>query len=270
MSLSELRVDEGGILRMPPEVASTAKKLLEKRLHAWIVRMLAIPGYSDWKNEKFKQQLMFSLDPNHDFPEDEDFAFPKALIEEHALIAGYYNVLSTMLTVRQTEKYFRRYPFRNREVSREDHLKTCCELLFSRVYHFRERFFTHLTKLDRATEPKKSLDIPALKDSFERHFKQVLDQRRVINHETGYSDIELGSIGLSDMLSDADPEFAAFRSPPHVYRTVAANWAKKTQAISDDLDLYVGYSAVQMLMRCSFLVEMEPAAPSSGRDDLAT
>ena len=249
-------------IAITPAFASKAKELLEKRLHTWIMSLIAIPGYAEWKNDKLKEQLMFSVDPDHNFPDGDDFVFTKEIMDQHTLITGYYNVLTAMMTVRQTELYFRRYPFRNREVSREDHLKTCCELLFSRVYHFRERFFTHLTKLDRATEPRKSLDLLALRHSFEAHFKQVLDQRRIINHETGYSDIELGSIGLNDMLSDADAEFAAFRTTQHVYRTVSGNWARKTRAIADDLDLYVGYAAAQMLLRCSFLEDQEAAIKS--------
>lgn len=238
---------------MTPDVAKRAKTMIHPRLAAWTKSYLAIPGFADWKNEKLKEQLLLNLVPGYEISDFEEFKLPDEIIAQQALVAGYYNIVSTQITLRQTEQYFRRYPFRKNEVSREDHLKTCCELLFSRLYHFRERFFKHLTLLNRKTEPKNSLDIQALRTSFEAHFKPFLDQRRIINHETGYSDVELGSIGLSDLLSDTSPDFTPLRASSHRYKAVVASWVDKTRSLADELDLYVGYAAIQMMMRCSFL-----------------
>ncbi len=218
---------------------------------------LAIPGFADWKEEKIKEQLMLNMIPGYEVSEFDEFPMPPEIVEQHKIITGYYNIVSALLSLRQTERYFRRYPFSKGEVSREDHLKTCCELLFSRLYHFRERYLKHLTQLNRKTEPRKSLDVNAIEKSFDAHFRSSLDQRHSINHHTGYSDIELGAIGLSDMLSHASEDLAFMRASRARYRTVTASWVEKTRRLADDLDLYVGYTAVQMMMRCSFLIGSE-------------
>ena len=248
-----------GTITITAELAEISRNQLQDKLAAWIMTLLEYDGFREWKNRNLQQQILFSVLPSHEIEETGEFLFAPEVQKHATLVSNYYSTISAAHSVRQAEKYFRTYPFRKGEVSREDHLKTCCELLFSRIYHFRERFLKLLVKLDRITSPRKTLPIDDIKSDFDKRFATFLEQRHSINHHTGYSDIELGAIGLTDLLASVDDEFEWIRSQRKTYRSVASSWAKKTLSAADQLDVYVGLAAGLMLSRCKFL------PPAAGR-----
>lgn len=243
----------GKPLAINAELALTARTQIQDQIGKWLMKLLEYPGYRDWKNRDLQERILLAMMPDHEIEETTDFKFDAVLEQQIDLVAGYHNLISASQALRQTEMYFRRFPFRNGEVGREDHLKTCCELLFSRVYHFRERLLKFLVQLDRKTEPRKTLPHAAIKDDFDKRFRLFLDERHNINHHTGYSDIQMGAIGLTDLLATADQELAWMRASAASYRKVTKAWVAKTRIAAEHVDLYAGLVARLMLMRCDFL-----------------
>jgi hypothetical protein len=245
------------------QAAADAKSKLQHRIAAWMDKLAAVEGFNDWRLAKMREQMIMTLLPKYVPADMNDFDMPAAIRDEHSLVTGYYNVMSAAHSLRETGLYFRRYPFRNNEVSRESHLKTCCELFFSRVYHFRERFIKQLVQLDRNTQPRKMLPLQAIKDQFASDFATILEERNNINHHTGYTDLQLDAIGLADLLSGNDDDFSFMRTPASTYKHVARDWAKRTLVVADKLDLYVGLVAILMLGRCDFLPLQKSSEPPS-------
>jgi len=239
-----------------------AQELLQRRLLLWLRKLLAYEGYTEWKNKQIQQTLLAGLIPATELEPLADFRFSEEIEREHPLVAGYYAVLSSVMSVRECEFYFRRYPFGGKNVSREAHLRTCCELFFSRVYQFETRWLRHLTQLSRRTKPK-GLPIELLKAEFRSRFEEIRSVRHQIHHEDEYSDIQLKAVGLGDLLSIGDQQFEWLKMSQLSYRQITKDWIARVHSAADQLDLFVGVTATLMLARCEFL-------PTETEDGTAT
>lgn len=240
------------LLVITPESSREAQDRLQKRLTLWLHDLLEYPGYKEFKNEQLRGTLLAGLLPGEPSYHLSDFRFSPEIEKHHPLVAGYYELLTTIISVRECEYYFRKYPFRNKNVSREAHLRTCCELFLSRIFQFRERWLAHLTRLDRRTNPK-GLPLKALRDEFENRFSSILEARHKIHHEEAYDDIELKALGVGDLLSYGDDHFGWLRVSQGRYRQIRNDWVRRVREAAQQLDLFVGVTASLMLERCQFL-----------------
>jgi hypothetical protein len=248
-------------IRITHASSRKAQEDLDKRLNAWLQALLKVDGFWEWKNEHLIHQLNVSMDPTAPVQISADFKFETEIVEEHNIVSGYYGLMSALFAVRETRFYFKKYPFSGQSVSREAHLRTCCEMMFSRVYHFKTRMMNLLKRLDRKTEPKKTLPLEAYKKSFEAHFSSILSERNALTHEAAYSDVQIRALGISDILATADPELAFLKMSSAGYRKIANEWIKKVDHVAEELDLYVGFVALLMVTRCGFLVDPGPEQP---------
>lgn len=228
---------------------------------AWLTRLLEYPGFRDWKAEVARRQITFALLPRGPVDPYGDFEFDRETLREHDVVAGYMRLLGAANDCRTTKHYFQRYPFRNLQVSREEHVRTCCELYFSRVYQFHERLNRLLVWIARRTEPK-GLDVDHLKKVFKDQLGVELEARHRIHHEAAYSDFEIDALRATDLLSIADGDYP--RMSDANYRSVTRQWGQRVDATADKLDFWVGVVAVLMLVRCRFLAD--PREPSTAMD----
>ena len=240
--------------RMPDRVdaalAAEAKLAVWPRVSGWLMRLLDYPEFREWKNEAIRRQMTFTLLPQAPVEPFEDFRFDAQTLREHDIVAGYVRLNKAATDCRMTQHYFRRYPFRGLPVGRDEHLRTCAELYYSRVYQFRERLFRLLTWIERRTLPK-GLDIKTLKDSFDAQLRAELDARHRIHHEAAYTDFELDALGQTDLLASVDEGWP--RMSDAGYHSIARGWRQRVVASADKIDFWVGVAAVLMLVRCQFL-----------------
>lgn len=235
------------------KTAQEAQRLLQDRIGIWLQQLLKFPGYSEWKNRQIIQTLIeghatdIALDP---LP---DFQFPKEIEQQINLIQGYHAILSCLYSLRECEFYFRRYPFGGRDVSREAHLRNCCELFLSRVYQFQQRWTRQLKWLNRRTKPK-GIPVDALEREFRARFGNLLDERHKLHHDEEYSDVQLKAIGLGTLLSLGDDKPDWMRLSRGSYLRIRREWVQKVKATADQLDMFAGVIATLMLERCHFLV----------------
>jgi hypothetical protein len=250
-------------ITMTPASSQKARQELEAKLHIWLLALLEVDGFKDWKNQQMIRQLTLSMDPTAEIETTGDFNFDAEIVEQHHIVSGYYSLMTALFAVREVKHYFQKYPFAGKSVSREAHLRTCCELLFSRVYHFKTRMMNLLKRLDRKTKPRKTLPLAAYKKSFEDNFAPILQERNALTHEASYSDEQISAFGVSDLLATT-PELAFLKTTPAAYRKIANQWAKKVDHVGDQLDLYVGFVALVILARCPFLTNLEGLKPEGG------
>ncbi len=231
-------------------LAEEARAEIWSRITPWLNQLLDYPGFREWKTESMGQKLAYAALPNHVIEPLEDFEFSQEILQQHHLISGYMQIMSAASDCRATQYYFRRYPFRGLPVGRAEHLRTCCELYYSRVYQFNERLETLLKRLARRTKPK-GFDADGVMKQFREHLAVELDARNRIHHEKEYSDFEIESIGTSDLLDQAGAEFPTISH--NGFHKISRRWQARVRSTSDKLDLWVGCAAVLMLARCPFL-----------------
>ena len=236
--------------RIDAAIAAAAKEAVWPRVSGWLTRLLDYPGFREWKNEVVRRHMAFTLIPQAWVEPFENFRFDADTLRQHEIVAGYVRLTKAAIDCRSAQHYFRRYPFRGLPIGRDEHLRTCAELYYSRVYQFRERLFRLLTWIERRTTPK-GLNVKALKVTFDEQLREELDERHRIHHEEAYSDFELDALGQTDLLATIDDGWP--RMSDAGYHRIARQWRKRVVASADKLDFWVGVAAVLILVRCRFL-----------------
>lgn len=131
--------------RMPDRInmalGTAAKEAVWPRVSAWLMHLLDYPGFREWKNDVARRHIVFTLVPEAPVGSFENFVFDADTLRQHEIVAGYVRLIKAATACRSTQHYFRRYPFRGLPIGRDEHLRTCAELYYSRVYQFRERLF---------------------------------------------------------------------------------------------------------------------------------
>lgn len=234
-----------------------AKDAVWTRVSNWLMRLLDYPGFREWKNEVVRRHMSFTLLPHAPVEPFDDFRFDEDTLRQHDIVAGYVRLTRAATDCRSAQHYFRRFPFRGLPIGREEHLRTCAELYYSRVYQFRERLFRLLTWIERRTLPK-GLDVKALKAAFDEQLREELDARHRIHHEEAYSDFELDALGQTDLLAAVGEGWP--RMSDAGYHRLARRWRQRVVASADKLDFWVGVAALLMLVRCRFLQEHKVGA----------
>lgn len=214
--------------------------------------MLENEDFSEWKNTQLRESILTGLFPEHLLGPRNDFQFSETIETEHSLIHGYVALMRALIRTRECEPYFRRYPFKNLDITRESHLSTCCELFFSRVYQFEASWVAQIKRLDRKTRPK-GLPIKKIQAEFRDRFKSIIDARNEVHHVTPYADEKLNALGITDLLSSNADDLDWVRMSQSNYRRICRDWVAKVQAVCVQLELYVGQIASLMLQRCQFL-----------------
>ena len=158
-------------------------------------------------------------------------------------------LLSTVNALKDVEWYFRRYPFSNAPVSRDSHLRYCCEMYFSRFYQFKERL-KKLFEAFKLVTPDHKLNIGMFIKQFNEDFKQEINERNSLHHDVAFDAVDISRIALYEItgLSDSDP----YTSQSH-YRKISKEWAARVRRRSEHLDVYVEAVAKTLLENCQFL-----------------
>lgn len=232
-------------------LAKEAKEELFSRISAWLTRLLDYPGFKAWKDEVVRRQITFAILPNLPVEFFDDFHFDQKTIKQHDIVTSYMRLMGAANDCRMVQYYFRRFSFRNLPVGREEHIRTCCELYYSRIYQFEQRLKAALTLIERRTIPK-GLKLHHLRQAFHDQLKVELEERNQIHHQAAYSDFEVEALGVTDLLSSVSDNYP--RMTAAHYRRLTRHWGERVKATAERLDFWVGVVAVLLLARCPFLV----------------
>lgn len=253
---------------VPSEVdrslATEAKEELFSRISAWLTRLLDYPGFREWKDEAARRQITFAILPHLPVESFNDFEFDQQTIRQHDIVTSYMRLMGAANDCRMVQYYFRRFPFRSLPVGREEHVRTCCELYYSRIYQFEQRLKAALTLIERRTIPK-GLKLDHLRRAFREQLKAELDERNQIHHQAAYSDFEIEALGVTDLLSSASDNYP--RMAATHYRRLTQQWGVRVKATAETLDFWVGVVAVLLLARCPFLVSDAQSLLSPGSEE---
>lgn len=232
---------------------STAKERISHAIVGWMHKIQEYPGWQEWK----QSQVGYTLNFDDEFmPADkfsEEFKFSPEIERERAVATSYLELLSTANALHDVEWYFRRYPFSRAPVSRESHLRYCCEMYFGRFYQFRER----LKKLSKAVEgaaPDHGLDFGKFIKAFDKEFDQEIKARHSVHHHEAFDEVAISKIALLELTGFSDDSDLRKRAFQSQYRKTAKDWASRARCRSKALDKYVEAVADGLLNACPFLV----------------
>ena len=218
------------------------------------------PGWKEWKRKQVGHTLYFDdplLSPSH----DEMFVFSEEVERQHAVVFQWIGLQSTILSLKDCEHYFRRYPFRNSEVSHHDHITNVCEMYFSRFYEFKERLKKYFNAVKEASSTS-NLDVGIAIKHFEKIFDQELRARNSIHHDSRFQDIAINRVFLAGILS-TEPDANGWKKEHRTaYRKLAKEWAERVQRRGQKMDEFLEVVAAISLSQCGFLsasINQKPA-----------
>lgn len=222
-------------------------------ISVWIKALDSYPGFRDWQRKKVGAALSlvegFPI-RNDAFPEE--FRFTAEIDRQHEAIMAYLSLARSFYALQQCEFYFRRYPFADLPVSKEDHIRNMCEMYFNRFYEFKERLKRCLNAIDATTEGTISTG-PVLK-SFAKHFDQELRARNSIHHHERFDDGAIHGIGLALILGYSDKVGPGWMDVANRgYRRSSAEWAARVKRRSKMVETYLEAVAGAMLDMCPYL-----------------
>jgi len=235
---------------MPP--SSTSQERISNALRDWMHKLQEYPGWREWKCSQIGYTLNF--DDEYTPPEEyvEEFKFSPEIEKEHAVVTSYMELLSTVNALRDVEWYFRRYPFSRAPVTRESHLKYCCEMYFARFYQFRERLKV-LSEAVKGAVPNHRLDFGTFIKNFDKEFDQEIRARHGVHHQKAFDDVGISRIALLELTDSFNGRELRKRAYQSHYRKTANKWASRTKRRSRTLDQFVEAVADALLITCPFL-----------------
>ena len=249
-------------------MGDTARDRMGTAIRAWIAELENYPGWREWRRKRFGYTMYFD-DPFPALVQEKlgDFKFSDEIEEQHAVAFGCLGLSETINALKESEYYFRGYPFRGLPVSRHSHITTVCEMYFGRFYEFRERLKKYLNAV-AAIAPNGGFNVGAYIKAFDRMFGQELRARHSVHHQQRFEDIAIDRVFLTDVISTNRTEDRGWKKE-HLaaYRKLANEWARRVRRRSQSMEEFLESVAGATLSNCSFLSDLLaanlPTSPSA-------
>ena len=252
-----------------PQTGAKPRQRLTEALQPWMALMRDYPGFLEWKSKSISRTLYYDdpLENNSDGLTAE-FVFSPELERQHIAIMAFYNLYTTQFAIEDCQSYFRRYPFYGLTVSKEQHLRYCCEMYFSRIYEFSERLKKLLNSIKPLSNPEP--DVGRTIKLFAREFAMEMKERNLIHHHTCFDDIVLDKLHILRMMSSVDNKegtAAVFRAEhQRTYRRASKEWSERVRRRSKQTGEFLDAVADFMLMNCDFIDAAKRPTGTSARD----
>ena len=155
----------------------------------------------------------------------------KSLFIGNKLFRGFSEIYTTVESLRNIEKYVRRFPYRDMRISRLDYLKYHIESYLNEVYILKERMVTYnkviaraYRKSENAEQVKKELaqSSKLVSDSL----KNIVEVRGTHVHEHRYTDPDLDRLSTLELLSNSDMQEAEIFNSFFIeeYKKIKKKW----------------------------------------------
>lgn len=230
----------------------TADVRLQAAIGRWLVTLNDVPGWPEWKRQHLSATLWFDDELPGERAKARDFAFPADIQSQHELIVSYHALHSTLVSLRDCEYYFRRYPFQDLPVSKYDHLRYTCETYFGRFYEFRSRMKVCLNNLDNHVDG--SLGIGTLLKAFDREFDEEIRARNRVHHHNRFEDVAIDNLMILETWKASNEERVHLQVRIRAaYQTASRQWSARVRIRSQRVEDYLAGVAEAILLHCKFL-----------------
>lgn len=183
------------------------------------------------------------------------FIFPTPFEQQHNAVLSFFSLSASHQALKATEYYFRRYPFQQLPVTREEHLRYICEMYFSRVYEFSERMKRCLNNLNATID--RTIDVGAMIKLFASDFSKELKARNRIHHHEQFEEMWIAKIGLLEMMARAhdgdETKNGWAKETRYAYRQASAEWAERAKKRGLRAGLYLDAIAEAFIDHATYL-----------------
>lgn len=187
---------------------------------------------------------------------------PEPLATQHAAVMQFYNLWTAAERLRQTEFYFRRYPFSGGQVNRHEHLENICAMFFSNFYIFEERLRAYLNALNK-TSSVSNIDIGKVLKLYRKRFKAELRQRHDVTHVEPFDDATIQAVMLRSLMDHGEGPTARIGAA-YAYRKASREWVGIARSGSERIAQFLESVADASLAVATFL----KTPPCPGEDEL--
>jgi len=233
----------------------TTEKLLST-ITQWIQTHTSSPEFREFKTKQIAYTLTDEWERHLGIQLElpAEFTFAPEIENQHALIMAFFYLRQAQSMLTQCEYYFRRFPFRDLPVSRDDHARNICEFYFSCFYIIRSRFKEVLNKL-KAACPDSKIDIGRTLGTFDKTFDQELRARNSIHHRSPFDDVSLDRILLSRIFAESENGRRRGWEQEHrsAYREFSKVWSRRARERARVMESVVDILATAILSEASFL-----------------
>lgn len=239
----------------PLDETPNVSRLMD-RISNWI-NTISAPEFKAYKRKQIGYVLADEFEHELGLIEPVgDFVFQKDVGAQHNLVMSFLYLNDSGRVLTQCQYYFRRYPFRNLPVTRDDHARNMCEFYFSNIYVARERLKKVLNIIAKMYK-NHGLDIRGTLKNFDSTFKQELDVRHQATHDEPFGDLNIDRLMLTRLMSTSPPLKDKGWHKEHLYhyRRFSAEWSKRAKRRSDIVQRLVDSVAQAVLERATFLRE---------------
>jgi len=248
-------------------MGDTSRDQMLKAIRAWTTNLDNYPGWKEWRRRRFGHTLHFDDQFSTAFEKLEDeFHFSDEMEKHHAVVIQYIGLHDTIISLKECEYYFRRYPFWDLPVTRHSHITNVCEMYFGRFYEFKERLRNYFDAVTAAT-PRHGLDVGGFIKTFNKVFDQELRARHGIHHHRRFGDVAIDQVLLTESLSEIHPEKGWKREHLTAYRKLSRQWARRVRLRGAKMDEFLEAIAVATLATCNFLSALLPPNQESSPVD---
>ncbi|WKL57842.1 hypothetical protein Q1W73_02345 [Asticcacaulis sp. ZE23SCel15] len=227
-------------------------KRMENAIHNWMKNLDNYPGWEDWKREQFGRTIWYNSPTQKSSIVPDEFEFSPEMESQHSLCYLFLALQEAVISLREVEYYFRRYPFKNLPVTRYSHLTNVCEMYFNRFYEFKSRLKKYFNAL-KAVAPDHGLDIGKFIKQYDAVFDQELRERNSINHHRRFDDLAIDHLAVTHMMGIERADLGWDKEHLFSYRKITKQWVERVRARSLVLDKFVEAIAEATLKTCDFL-----------------
>ena len=205
------------------------------------------------------------LGPLDEQQEEPELSMTASETLEAGVISGFMSIFGMLYSIRECEYYFRRYPFKSKNISRSDYLRNCCEMLFDRIAQLRDRLKISLNAIQKE-QPKKSIPVGKVIKLFGASFQGPLRLRNWVHHHDRYSDEEISQLSVVDLLSKAQqlqpaegegestgPPMTALLNQKGLYQRAARRWIARIDNYEKSAEAFVEIVSQIVLDECDFI-----------------
>ena len=215
----------------------------------WISSVSSTPGFYQFNRQKVGATLFYDEKIALQAGANDCFNFEEPIESQHMLVLAYFELISSMESLKDMELYFRRFPFRKNEIRHSQHLRNCCEMYFHKTFQLRERL-DKLIKAARKVSPAISKNLSPFLEVLIAEIDAERTVRNRITHDYEFDEVGISRLVLSELLGASELPIETSR---YYYRKESATWAKRVKGKCLRLELIVEGVSGSLLSSCDFL-----------------
>jgi hypothetical protein len=232
------------------------REALMGRVAKWIEK-ITTPEFREYKRRHLRFVFSDDFERECGLVEDYvDFDFGDPVSKQHKLIMSFLFFNQAMEVLSQCEYYFRRYPFSNLPVPREDHARNMCEFYFGQFYIIECRIKEVLKNL-KALAPGDINDPGKIIRRFHCEFSRELRMRGGAIHHEPFDDPDLDRLSITRMMSTSPDRSNKGWDMEHLhhYRKFASTWSNLARRRSAVAKIFLDDVSRLLLEHAAFLSE---------------